>query len=84
MLKNIHARKYYSKHRESVLDEYLNCENFAVMTGFHHPTEQKSMGYDLFISPITESSRGNKSKGFIQKILAFILKQLSQLKMKVN
>ena len=80
----MNAKKYYAKHRESVLDEYENCENFAVMTGFHHPTELKSMGYDLFISPITESSRGNKSKGFIQKKLAFILKLSSQLKMKVN
>lgn len=45
----------------------VNCENFAVMTGFHHPTEQKSMGYDLFIQPVTQQSQGNKSKGLNQK-----------------
>lgn len=76
--------KSYAKHRESVLDEYINCENFAVLTGFHHPSEQKSMGYDLFITPITKSIQRNKSKGLIQRMLAFILKQLSQFKMKAN
>lgn len=70
----MNAKKYYAKHRESVLDEYGNCENFAVMTGFHHPSEQKSMGYDLFIPPVTQPSQGNKSKGFTRKIWTFLLK----------
>jgi hypothetical protein len=67
------VKKYYAKHRESVLDEYLNCENFAVMTGIHHPTEQKSMGYDLFIPPVAQPSQVNKSKELYQKIWAFLL-----------
>ncbi|PKO04809.1 MAG: hypothetical protein CVU41_15090 [Chloroflexi bacterium HGW-Chloroflexi-3] len=64
MLGNFHAKKYYSKHRDSVLDEFVNCENFAVMNGFYHPSEQKSMGCDLFISPVTKSTRGNKYISF--------------------
>jgi len=52
----------------------VNCENFAVMTGFHHPSEQKSMGYDLFIPLVTQPSQRNKSKGFTRKIWAFLLK----------
>lgn len=79
------TKKYYSKHRESVLDGYLNCENFAVMTGFHHPTEQKSMGYDLFISPVAHSTQEKKFYGIgTPKKVTFLLKYLKKYIKKGN